>query len=167
MNRDQDKLRILNPRLAAAVATLRHGEMIFVGDAGGGISAKSLAELASDVEVLDLAVATGVPTLEQVVEAIVAVGDIEGAIVTTKMREASPGKRAWLDELLGENDVHEVAYIPDYYVLRDRSKLFVRTGDYGQHAQAILIGGHPSANVPLEFLMTGDLSLIGRSDQTE
>jgi D-ribose pyranase len=42
-------------------------------------------------------------------------------------------------------------YIPDYYDLRDRCKLFVQTGDYGVHRQAILIGGYPSPNIPLRF----------------
>lgn len=36
------KKRILHERLAAVVASLRHGEMLFIADAGSGISSKAL-----------------------------------------------------------------------------------------------------------------------------
>ena len=36
------KKRILNERLAAIVASIRHGEMLFVADAGSGTSQNAL-----------------------------------------------------------------------------------------------------------------------------
>ena len=36
------KKRILHERLAAVVASLRHGEMLFIADAGSGTSSKAL-----------------------------------------------------------------------------------------------------------------------------
>lgn len=39
------KRRILNPRLAALVASVRHGEMIFIADAGSGTCAQALHPL--------------------------------------------------------------------------------------------------------------------------
>ena len=37
------KKRILHERLAAVVASLRHGEMLFIADAGSGTSSKALS----------------------------------------------------------------------------------------------------------------------------
>lgn len=151
MSKDNPKRRILNPRLAAVLAELRHGELIYVGDAGSGTAKKALMPLDPDVEIIDLAVATGVPSFEDVVGAIIECGDIEAAIVTKDMAGAAPEARGWLEDQLGSENVHDMTYIPDYYQLRDRCKVFIQTGDYGVHHQAVLIGGYPSANIPIEY----------------
>jgi D-ribose pyranase len=156
------KPRILNPELAAALATLRHGETIFIADAGSGTSPKSFYPLAPDVQVIDVAVATGVPTFEQVVTAIVEVGDIEQAIVTEDMQDASPEQRQWLADLLGDDNIHEMRYIPDYYELRNRAKVLIQTGDCGVHRQAVLVGGYPSPKIPISYYTEGTLDGVGR-----
>jgi len=156
------KTRILNSRLAAVLAELRHGELIFIGDAGSGTAPKALIPLDPAVEVIDLAVATGVPTFEDVVGAIVECGDIEAAIVTEDMKTHSPEQKDWLGGLLGAENIHEMRYIPDYYELRDRCKVFIQTGDYGVHRQAVLIGGYPSANIPIGYYTEGrDITVVG------
>ena len=149
------KTRILNERLAAIVASLRHGEMIVVADAGSGTSPKALHPLDASVEHLDLGVVTGSPSFRDVAGAIVATGDIEAAVVTDVMPEVNPDDHAFLVDLLGEGNVHHMPYIPDYYELRDRCKAVVQTGDYGVHAQAILVAGYPSDDIPLSWLKHG------------
>lgn len=159
------KFRILHPRLAAVLADLRHGELIFVGDAGSGTAAKALVPLDPGVEIIDVAIATGMPTFEDVVGAIIECGDIEAAIVTEDMKVHSPQQKEWLGEKLGGDNVHEMRYIPDYYQLRDRCKVFVQTGDYGVHRQAVLIGGYPSANIPIGYYTEGQsIAVVGRED---
>ena len=145
------KFRILNPRLAAVLAELRHGELIYIGDAGSGTAPKALMPLDPAVEIIDLAVATGIPSFQDVTGAIIECGDIEAAIVTEDMKAAAPEQRAWLESKLGSENVHEMPYVPNYYELRDRCKVFIQTGDYGVHCQAVLIGGYPSANIPISF----------------
>ena len=39
--------------------------------------------------------------------------------------------------------------------MRDRCKAVIQTGDYGVHAQAILIAGYPSDDIPMEWLKEG------------
>ena len=39
------KVRLLHERLAAVVSQLRHGEMVYIADAGSGTSAASLVPL--------------------------------------------------------------------------------------------------------------------------
>ena len=56
---------------------------------------------------------------------------------------------------LGEENIHVMHYIPEYYEMRDRCKAVVQTGDYGVHAQCILIAGYPSDDIPMGWLKYG------------
>ena len=125
------KKRILHERLAAVVASLRHGEMLFIADAGSGTSSKALYPLDSSVEYID------------------------GAIVTEDMIEVNQKDYQLLVDLLGKKNIHSMHYIPEYYEMRDRCKAVVQTGDYGVHAQAILIAGYPSAEISMKWLKEG------------
>ena len=149
------KKRILNPRLASIVAGIRHGEMLFIADAGSGTSEKALYPLDSSVEYLDLEAVTGSPSFQDIVSTLVEVGDFEGAIVTDVMSELNPKDYQFITDLMGKENIHEMNYIPDYYQMRDRCKAVIQTGDYGVHAQAILIAGYPSADIPMEWLQNG------------
>lgn len=149
------KRRILNERLAAIVASMRHGEMLFIADAGSGTSEKALYPLDSSVEYLDLEAVTGSPSFEDIFLTLVECGDFEGAIVTEDMVELNKKDYAIVVRYLGEENVHKMHYIPEYYQMRDRCKAVIQTGDYGVHAQAILIAGYPSADIPMEWLKEG------------
>lgn len=152
----EPKMRILHPRLAAVLANLRHGEMVFVADAGTGTSAKALIPLDPGVEIIDVGVATGVPTFADVVGALCQVGDFEGAIVSEGMKRGNPADHAFLVQIFGEELVHGVPYFPDFYLIRDRVKVLVQTGDFGIGANAMLISGYPSPNIPLNWLKSSD-----------
>ena len=39
--------------------------------------------------------------------------------------------------------------------MRDRCKAVVQTGDYGVHAQAIIVAGYLSADIPMKWLQKG------------
>lgn len=149
------KKRILNERLAAIVASIRHGEMLFIADAGSGTSEKALYPLSPDVEYLDLEAVTGSPSFQDIVSTIVEVGDFEGAIITDLMPKLNHKDYDFIVNLMGKENVHEIPYIPDYYELRDRCKAVIQTGDYGVHAQAILIAGYPSDDIPMDWLKNG------------
>lgn len=149
------KKRILNQELAAIVADLRHGEMLFIADAGSGTSPKSLYPLSPGVPHLDLSVVTGSPSFKDVVETIEQVGDFEGAIITDLMREQNPNDYQFLASIFGESNLTEVNYIPEFYEWRDRCKAVIQTGDYGAHAQAILIAGYTTAVIPFDWLEHG------------
>lgn len=149
------KRRILNERLAAIVASIRHGEMLFIGDAGSGTSSKALYPLDEEVEYLDLGVVTGSPSFNDVVTTLVECGDFEGAIITEDMIELNQKDYQTVVDLFGKGNIHVMNYIPEYYQMRDRCKAAIQTGEYSIHGQAILIAGYPSANIPLEWLKEG------------
>jgi D-ribose pyranase len=150
------KRRLLNPRLASLCATLRHGEMIYVADAGSGTGAKSLVPLADDVEYIDLGVVTGVPSLADLLPVLCDVGDFEAAIVTEDMPRANPDGHQLVESLFGAANVHTMTYLPDFYLLRDRVKAVVQTGDYAVHANVVLVAGYPSPAIPLTWLTSSE-----------
>lgn len=98
---------------------------------------------------------TGSPSFQDIVSALVEVGDFEGAIVTYDMSELNPKDYKFITDLMDKENIHEMNYIPDYYQMRDRCKVVIQTGDYGVHAQAILIAGYPSADIPMNWLQNG------------
>ena len=57
------KRRILNNELAAQI---RHGEMIFIADAGSGTSPKAIYPLGSSVQYIDLEAVTGSPSFHDI-----------------------------------------------------------------------------------------------------
>lgn len=149
------KKRILNEKLASLVASLRHGEMLFIADAGSGTSEKALYPLRKDVQYLDLETVTGVPSMQDIVSSIVETGDIEGGISTDVMKDVNKEDYDFLCKTLGKEHIREVNYIPEYYQLRDRCKAVIQTGDYKVHAQVILIAGYPSGELPFEWVEKG------------
>ena len=148
--------RLLNGRLAEVLAGLRHGETIFVADAGMGVSPAALRPLPPHVEQLDLGVVTGVPSMGQLLPVIAVTGDIERAIVSEDLAGSNPALRAKLDETFGAAAVAEVPYYPAMYDLRDRAKLFVQTGDVTPHANVVLVGGYTSPDIAIELLTADD-----------
>lgn len=98
---------------------------------------------------------TGSPSFQDIVSTIVEVGDFEGAIITDLMPKLNHKDYDFIVNLMGKENIHEIPYIPDYYELRDRCKAVIQTGDYGIHAQAILIAGYPSDDIPMDWLKNG------------
>ena len=148
------KMRILNPTLAKLVAELRHGEMLYISDAGGAISSKAIYPLAQDVEYLDLSVATDVPRVMEVVEAITQAGNIEGAILPYGIEQENEEFYISVAKAVGGREhIQECNYAPDFFFLRDRCKAVIQTGDHGWSCNVILCGGFsPTATWDIDVL---------------
>ncbi len=96
------KRRILNKELAALVAQIRHGEMIFIADAGSGTSPKAIYPLDSSVQYIDLEAVTGSPSFHDIFTTLKECGDFEGAIVTEDMLELNQRIIKLLKNYLGK-----------------------------------------------------------------
>ena len=114
------KRRILNNELAALVAQIRHGEMIFIADAGSGTSPKAIYPLGSSVQYIDLEAVTGSPSFHDIFTTLKECGDFEGAIVTEDMLELNQKDYQTVEKLFGKENIHVMHYIPEYYQMRDR-----------------------------------------------
>lgn len=149
------KKRILNKDLAQLIAQIRHGEMIFIADAGSGTCQKALYPLDENIQYIDLEAVTGSPSFHDIITTLVECGDFEGAIVTEDMVELNQKDYQTVVSLFGKENIHVMHYIPEYYQMRDRCRAVVQTGDYGIHAQAIVIAGYSSDDIPMEWLKEG------------
>ena len=87
------------------------------------------------------------------------------AIVTEDMLELNQKDYQTVEKLFGKENIHVMHYIPEYYQMRDRCKAVVQTGDYGVHAQAILIAVYPSDHIPMEWLKEGLKQASKRKDE--
>ena len=123
---------LLNGRLASAVATLRHGDMIVVADAG--------LPAPPGVETLDLAVTPGIPSLADVLPALRDAAVLHEVLVATDMGRVNPTRRALVGEIFTSDEIREVPH-EEIEALLPRAALIVQTGECTPYANVVLVGG--------------------------
>lgn len=123
---------ILNAQLSYLIAALGHKDTFLIGDAGMPIPA--------GVEVVDLAVTGGVPTFEQVFDAIIDEAEIEAYTLAEEIKEANPRLHKHITENLQG--------IESEYILHEelkqksaKCKFAIRTGEFSPYPNVILRAG--------------------------
>jgi D-ribose pyranase len=126
---------ILHPLLAQAVASLGHGDLLVVADAGLPIPQGPLR--------IDLAYAPGKPPFLDVVRAILHEVQIEGVVLAQEMKEKSPELHHKLAQILEGSVASEAIYVPHerFKELTAEAKAVVRTGEFTPYANVILRAG--------------------------
>lgn len=126
---------VLHPLLAQVVASLGHGDLLVVADAGLPIPPGPLR--------IDLAYAPGRPPFLDVVRVLLQEIEVEGAVLAQEIREKSPELYHHLEETLQGLPGLEVAYVPheEFKGLVARAKAVVRTGEFTPYANLILRAG--------------------------
>jgi D-ribose pyranase len=124
------KRGILNAPLSEGLARLGHGDLLIVADCGLPLPLGS--------RVIDLALVPGVPTFEQVLDALLDELAVEGAVAATEAASTPAGR--WISSRL-----KEVEYIPheEFKQLTASAKLIVRTGEATPYANIALRSGVP------------------------
>jgi D-ribose pyranase len=126
--------KILNGRLAAVVATLRHGETIVVADAG--------LPVPDGVETLDLAVTPGLPRTLQLVQLLKEQLVLTEVRIASQMRHANNDVREQLVDLFaGTELLHEVDHVDGIESELVNTKLVVQTGETTPYGNVVLVGG--------------------------
>lgn len=123
---------ILNPALAQALAGLGHMDLVVVGDCG--------LPRPLGVPVVDLALTFGVPTFEQVLDALSDEIDVEATVVAHETSTHNPRVDALLRGRFGEpvRVSHE-----ELKAMSASARLFVRTGEATAYANVVLRCGVP------------------------
>lgn len=123
---------ILNAQLSYLIAALGHKDTFLIGDAGMPVPA--------GVEVVDLAVTGGVPTFEQVFDAIIDEAEIEAYTLAEEIKEANPRLHKHITENLQG--------IESEYILHEelkqksaKCKFAIRTGEFSPYPNVILRAG--------------------------
>ncbi len=123
---------IINAQLAGLVAGLGHNDLFLIADGGMPIP--------KGVEIVDLALCGGVPTFEQVMDAICDEVVIEGYTLATEINEKNPKLLKYITEKLEGAEClmisHEGLKIQTVNV-----KFAIRTGEFTPYPNIILRSG--------------------------
>jgi D-ribose pyranase len=126
------KTPLLHGELSHLVATLGHGDSVVIADAG--------LPVPPGTRCIDLAVTRGVPSFEQVLDAVLSEMIVQHADYAAEMSTHSPQLETVLHERLGDAALHSIAHD----ALKQRScsaRAIVRTGECTSYANVILYAG--------------------------
>lgn len=128
------KTRLLHAELAQCIATLGHGDMLIIADAG--------LPIPKGVQRIDLAVSLGVPRLADVLEAVLSEMQVERSIIAQEalVNQAAP---AWYQTMIdkGLPPSFEILSHDDFKKMSQQARAIVRTGEATPYANVILCSG--------------------------
>ncbi|MBS0426191.1 MAG: D-ribose pyranase [Proteobacteria bacterium] len=122
---------LLHAELSQVIASLGHGDMLVLGDAG--------LPIPDGPRRIDLAVSRGVPRLGDVLEAVLSEMQVEGLVIANEALEAAGGLPPWYPHALGLS-----AQRVSHEAFKRRTALaraVVRTGECMPYANLILVAG--------------------------
>lgn len=120
------KSGVLNAELAHVIATLGHGDMLVLGDAG--------LPVPPGVPCIDLAVTPGVPRLWPVLDAVLSEMEVERAVIAEEARAIAGEFEARLGVF--DRVSHEA-----FKEMSADARAVVRTGETTPYANVALISG--------------------------
>ncbi len=126
------KRGILNAQLAGCVAALGHMDLFLIGDAGMPIP--------PGVPVVDLVVTAGVPTFDQVMDAVLEEAVVEGYTIAEEIQDHNPRLLRYIRGKLPEAEETMISHTQ----LKEMSKnvrFAVRTGEFTPYPNVILRAG--------------------------
>jgi D-ribose pyranase len=122
---------LLHAELSQLIASMGHGDMLVLGDAGLPIPAGPRR--------IDLAVARGVPRLVDVLDAVLSELQVEAIVVAEEALGTDRQLPGWYPQALGiapQTVSHE-----EFKQRSARARAIVRTGECTPYANIILIAG--------------------------
>ena len=126
------KTALLHGELSHLIATMGHGDALVIADAGLPVPAGTRC--------IDLAVARGVPSFEQVLDAVLAELQVEHAVHASELQVRCPALAAALRGRLDGIPLSQVDH-PTFKELTRSARAIVRTGEFSPYANVILHAG--------------------------
>ena len=129
------KTPLLNVALSRLIASLGHGDIVIIGDAG--------LPVPPGVELIDLALTQGIPDFVSTLKVVLSEMQVERHVLAQEILEKKPSALAVLDELstggaLGQREwlSHE-----QFKALSRQARAIVRTGECQPYCNIALIAG--------------------------
>ena len=122
---------LLHAELSHVIASLGHGDMLVLGDAG--------LPIPDGPRRIDLAVARGVPTLDEVLQAVLSEMQVEAIVIADEALGDAKKLPGWYPQSLGiepQTVSHE-----EFKRRTANARAMVRTGECTPYANIILIAG--------------------------
>lgn len=126
------KMGILNAQLIGCIAALGHKDTFMIGDAGMPIP--------KGVEVVDLVLCGGVPTFEQVMDAVLKETEIEYYYLAEEIKEKNVKLLEYIQKALPEVENEMIPHI-ELKEMSKNVKFAVRTGEFTPYPNIILRAG--------------------------
>lgn len=123
---------LLNAELISEIAAIGHTQYMVISDVG--------LPVPKGVKVIDLALAPGVPSFAQVLEAVDSELVSESYILAEEIREQNAGLDQSIGERMGDRPA---AYIPheELKKLTREAQVIVRSGEVSPYANIVLVAG--------------------------
>jgi D-ribose pyranase len=126
------KTTLLNAELSHLIATLGHGDMLVIGDAGLPVPA--------GVRRIDLALMSGIPAVGDVLHAVLSEMQVERAMIASEAITAAGGALpAWCRQVQ-PIPVAAVTHA-EFKAISANARAVVRTGEFTPYANIILCAG--------------------------
>ena len=123
---------LLHAELSDVVARLGHGDLLVIGDAG--------LPIPDGPRRIDLAVSANVPRFQEVLAAVLAEMQVEGAVIADELAPANPAVHAELRRQLGDTPVSTLSH-EQFKAATRCARAIVRTGEFSPYANVILRAG--------------------------
>jgi D-ribose pyranase len=126
------KTGLLHAELSQVIATMGHGDLLVIADAGLPVPAGTRC--------IDLAVMQGVPAFDAVLAAVLGELQVERAVHATEALQRSPDFVSGLRTQLGDTPLAHI----DHEAFKARTaaaRAIVRTGEFTPYANVILQAG--------------------------
>ena len=123
---------ILNAQLAGYIAALGHKDTYMIGDAGMPVP--------KGVPIVDLCLTGGVPTFEQVMDAVLEEAVVEHYTLADEIKVKNPRLLSYIQKKLPDADYEFIPHLE----LKERSKdvkFAIRTGEFTPYPNIILRAG--------------------------
>src|SRR4051812_1505472 len=123
---------LLHAELSDVIARLGHGDLLVIGDAG--------LPIPDGPRRIDLALTANVPRFHEVLAAVLAEMQVEGAVIASELPAASPAVHAELLRQLGATPVSAMPH-EEFKARTCTARAIVRSGEFSPYANVILRAG--------------------------
>ena len=126
---------LLHAELSQVIASMGHGDLLVLGDAGLPIPLGTNAP-----QRIDLAVCPGTPSLDAVLQAVLSELQVQSTVIAQEAIDRNAGAMpTWYPQALGV--AHQVVSHEDFKKLCANARAMVRTGECTPYANIILVAG--------------------------
>ncbi len=123
---------LLHAELSEIIASLGHGELLVIGDAG--------LPIPEGPRRIDLALCPNVPRFHEVLAAVLSEMQVERAVIASELQANSPAVHGELLRQLGETPVSTMSH-ENFKAQTRVARAVVRTGEFSAYANVILRAG--------------------------
>lgn len=123
---------LLHAELSEVIARLGHGDLLVIGDAG--------LPIPDGPRRIDLAVSAGVPSFRDVLAAVLAEMQVEGAVIAEELAPRNPPVHGELRRQLGDAPLSAMPH-EQFKAATRGARAIVRTGEFSPYANVILRSG--------------------------